>query len=223
MKGPMIPRPIVVPGRHLLAGVAASALLATCLSFGASLPVLAATIVVTTTSDPPVASTNCPAAANPCSLRAAIQAANAASGANHITFAVDGVFKITKAAGGVLDVTGRLSQQLSIQGDGASKTILDGQDEDHSVILIRAGVASISGLNVRNGHTFHGFQGAGISNYGALTLTAVNVTGNTVESGDGDVGPAGAGIASSGPLTVIGSTISLNHVNQHITSVRPSF
>jgi hypothetical protein len=220
MKGPMVPQPIAVPDRRMLAGVAASAVLATCLAAGVPLPVLATAIVVTTSGDPPLASTNCPAAANPCSVRAAVAQANALGGVNVISFAVDGVFKVTSAAGGQIEIKNSVPQHLTIAGNGAAKTILDGQGEDHRILFIDSGATvALSGMTFRNAHGLHGFSesGAAMESDGILTLTGVAVTGNTLEGSGRESSVVGAGIAALGPLTVVNSTISNNVIRADVT------
>jgi hypothetical protein len=194
--------------------------LAASMGFAATMPAHAATIVVTTTSDPALASTSCPAATNPCSLRAAVAAANAAGGANTITFAVDGVFPVLAVSGGNIEVTGSPVQQLTISGNGVGKTIIDGQGEDHRILLIdRGATVGITGATIRNAHGLQGIfeDGAGINSSGSLTLTAVSVSGNELDASGSSLSAVGAGIVAVGPLTVVDSTVTGNTLHADIT------
>ncbi len=167
----------------------------------------------------------------PCSLRAAIMEANALAGADTITLPA-GTYALTlagagedAAATGDLDITGgKLPGSLTINGDGAATTIIDGGDLDR-VFHVASGTVSISGVTIRNGSAA---SGGGISNSGSLTLTNSSVSGNTAGSGggifnitggtlavtnstvSGNTGSDGGGISNSGSLTLTGSTVSGN-------------
>ncbi len=181
-------------------------------------PVLAvpnATFVVSKTPD-----TNDGACNADCSLREAIVAANAAAGADMITFAPNGTFQLTiaganenAAATGDLDIT----QALTIVGNGTANTIVqagstasNGIDKVFSVnpAFNAAFATSISGLTMRFGRnpsTFNGdgFGGGldwdGVAN-GTITMSNVNVESNTALDGRGGglvftTGASGSGVA----------------------------
>lgn len=205
-----------------VAGVGLSFVMAASTAFVTSFAVHAAAIVVTTTDDPALAATSCPAATNPCSLRAAVAAANAAGGANTISFAVNGVFKVTAASGGQIEIS---DSPITIQGNGAANTIIDGQAEDHR-ILQTDGTAAISDLTVRNAHGLQGLResGAGISSTGALTLTRVAVANNTLDANNSNTGGyGGGGVLAEGPLTIVDSMITGNTLNFDVTGRANAF
>lgn len=171
-----------------------------------------------------------------CSLREAIQAVNSRS-------AVDGcpagsgddtiilragtyVFTLRGAgedrnASGDLDV---LEATLTISGDGAGTTIIDGNQHDRVLHVHAGATVTINGVKITNGKTPDGGMGAnggdggGIYNAGELTLDSSSVTGNasgiggsrTVDDAKSGDGGAGAGVFNAGTLTLINSTLSGN-------------
>jgi len=100
-----------------------------------------------------------------------------------------------------------LSQNLILNGAGANATILNGNNA-YRVLQIGGGVtATVNNLTVANG-TFVG-DGAGIANFGNLTLTNSRVRANVARSSDIENGDGG-GILNTGSLTLIDSLISDN-------------
>ena len=149
-----------------------------------------------------------------CSLREAIQSANtdtavdgytAGSGTDTITVPT-GTYTLSilgtgedANATGDLDITGN----LTINGAGATSTIIDGGGTDR-VIEVRPGATvGINTLTIRNGNPGPGFGAAGILNSGTLTLTNITLTNNTGEN-------FGGGIYSIGTLTLTDATVSDN-------------
>lgn len=130
----------------------------------------------------------CAAADGKCSLRAAIQEANAWPGADVIRLPAD-TYQITiqginedQAATGDLDVTDDLTIN-GASGDPASAdaTIVDGNSLDRVFDVVPAGVTlSLSNLVVENGQTGSAstLGGAGILNQGDLNLTDVTIRNN---------------------------------------------
>jgi hypothetical protein len=137
----------------------------------------------------------------PGSLREAIAAANSTPGADLIRFANsarDGTVALT---------TGQLSitDELSIDGPGARRLAVSGNDASR-VLQIGIGVAvSIDGLTVTRGRAVG--QGGGILNAGILTLSDSVVSDNQVVGLPGAtlgtvVDAFGGGIFNTGSLTV---------------------
>jgi CSLREA domain-containing protein len=169
-----------------------------------------------------------------CTLREAILAANvnspsgpvagecaagSSSGPDTINVAVTGTISLT----GILpDIT----SDMSLIGPGSSQlTIKRNSGGNYRLFNITSGTVSISGVTVRDGRTPDAsavfnppgpgpFNGGGIQNLGALTLTDVTVTANIagqgINGGPRTQGSSGGGIANSGTLTVVNSTISAN-------------
>jgi predicted outer membrane repeat protein len=142
----------------------------------------AAVFTVTNTSD-----------ADPGSLRAAINDANAAKGNNTIVFAATGMITLASplpALGFTLTITGPGADHLTIQGSAAATPMLTA---DGTVQL--SGMTLTGAVNASN-------DGGAIVSSGSLVLLDSVITGNSAQSG--------GAIFSTGPLTVRRSTISSN-------------
>jgi hypothetical protein len=170
-------------------------------------PAHAATFTVDRNDDPdPTTATACTAAPNDCSLRGAIVAANAATGADAITVPA-GTYTLTRAGAdedvastGDLDVTG----ELTITGAGTRTTSVAGGAApfDDRIFDIQPDVtATITGLTITGGKPANS-QGGGVQNNGDLTLDRVAVKGNTAQTH--------GGITSHGTLNLTDSTVSGN-------------
>ena len=141
----------------------------------------------------------CVTDAGECTLRAAIQEANALAGADEITVPA-GTYKLTiagrgedAAATGDLDIT----DDLAITGAGQSATVIDGNGVDTVMHVAKGAVADLTHLGIQGGsnRTLEGgLHGGGIWNEGSLSLTRVAVTDN--------VANAGGGIFNSGHATL---------------------
>jgi CSLREA domain-containing protein len=137
---------------------------------------------------------------NTCTLRAAIEEANALPGADQIILPPN-TYVLTIVS--ELGITG----SLTIIGGGASTTIIDGNKSvrpNSRVLFAGSGITvNISGVTIRNGGT--GGRGGGIFNVGILTLTNSTVSGNNAG--------AGGGIYNDNPgtLTLTNSTVSGNN------------
>jgi hypothetical protein len=152
---------------------------------------------------------NCHTSANTCSLRAAIMQANHLDvPAVHIEVPA-GIHTITIPRSGTAfddEDTGDLNiapvndhQNVVISGAGAANTIIDGNHLERVFFVAQGASTTIARMTIRNGVTS---SGAGISNFGALTVTDSVVEGNQ--------GLDGGGIYSSGSLNVVRSTIRSN-------------
>lgn len=170
----------------------------------------AATFVVDTTSDRVDVTAGdgiCATASADCSLRAAIQEANALAGADSIVVP-PGTYVLglsgadeDLAASGDLDVR----DDLTVTGAGAIATIIDGGGLDR--VLHISGTVTISQLGIRNGNASVedsgcGAQGGGVCNVGTLVMSDVTISGNTAA----DAG----GILNAGMLTLRNATVSGN-------------
>ena len=176
-----------------------------------SAPLLAATFTVNNTADAvDVALGNgvCATASGGCSLRAAVQEANALAGADTIilpagTYAlILGGTGEDSAATGDLDITG----DLTITGAGSATTVVDGNlygSAADRVFDIRSGATvNITGITIRNGLVI-GDNGGGITSNGTLTLTNVVLDHNEAAYHYSNVNSGnGGGIYSTGALTV---------------------
>jgi len=106
---------------------------------------------------------------------------------------------------------------LKVIGSGVSTTILDGGGVGRVVTISNSTVhVSLSNLTLRNGFAAYG---AGILNYGTLTVSSVTLTGNIVSSAS-LFGDAGGAISNIYPatLTISKSTISQNTVHSSLNA-----
>jgi CSLREA domain-containing protein len=157
-----------------------------------------------------------------CTLREALNAANANSDHSAIYFSVAGTINLT---GALPDIT----TGMTIKGPGSGLlTVRRNTGGSYRIFTLNsAATRLISGLTVTNGRTADGVagdqpfniggHGGGILNAGTLTLTDVVVTGNRTGDGGaasgnpfGGFGGFGGGISSSGTLTLTNVTVSNN-------------
>ncbi len=139
-----------------------------------------------------------------CSLRDAIQVANPG---DTITFSVTGTIILT------IDQLS-ISKNLTITGPGAGQLTVSGNDA-HRVFYINSGyIVSISDLTISDGYVQDN-HGAGVNNFGTLTLNRVVVKDNLLVSVASDY-LRGGGIHSydNSTLMVYDSTISGNTATQ---------
>lgn len=144
----------------------------------------------------------CATAGGKCTLRAAVQEANAFAGADRIRLP-EGTFPLQiggvgedEAATGDLDVNGR----LRIVGAGAVETIVDGGALDRVFELGQTARVELRQLTVRGGKAADA-SGGGINapGFSRLTLNRVVVEGNEAR--------IGGGIATTGPLRMKASSV----------------
>ena len=143
----------------------------------------------------------CATAEGGCSLRAAIQEANALAGADSISVP-GGTYNLTGASGENAAATGDLdiTADVMIEGAGIGATIVDAAQLDR-LFDVAAGNVSISDMTMRNGRSDPDDGGA-VHNAGTLTLSEVRI-----EDNHGDDGGA---IANSGTGTILDSAVMQN-------------
>src|SRR3989442_2719786 len=156
-------------------------------------PLAAATFTVNDTADAVDAAPGdgrCATAGGTCTLRAAIQEANAHTGADTIMVPA-GTYLLTipgrgedMATTGDLDIT----DTVTIIGAGADRTIVDGNGIDRVFEIVNsAAVVAISSLTIRNGDpgpVALDTDGGGLYNQGTLTLSDVVVADKTASAGN---------------------------------------
>jgi CSLREA domain-containing protein len=140
-----------------------------------------------------------------CSLREAILAANANPGEDVILLHA-GIYLLTLTGDEDLGAAGDLDVQgdLVLIGDGAGRTIVDGNGVDR-IFQVPGGVtAELRDLTLRNGRA----PGAGgaILNNGRLTVTRAVLSGNSASGDGGAIATSG----SNSALTVTASTLASN-------------
>ncbi len=155
---------------------------------------------------------------NVCTLRAAIQEADATIGDDAITVPA-GIYLLTIpgtgeawAASGDLDIT----DNLTITGAGATQTIIDGNGLDRVFDHSYAHFFTISGVTIRNGNAINGSGvlatvGGGILNLGVGTTTLNDcvISGNKAVEGGG-IFNISNGIIVLNRTTVSGNTSNTN-------------
>lgn len=154
-----------------------------------------------------------------CTLRAAVQEANALAGADEIVVPA-GTYNLSLAASCTYRDRGNsnpltmISRTLCIVGEtkitgaGATSTIIDGQTASRVFFISDGAVVTLSKLTAQNGKLFGADAhfdggGGGINNQGVLTILDSAVSGNYSEAG-------GGGLFTSGSLTIRNSSISSN-------------
>ncbi len=147
-------------------------------------------------------------AAPHCSLRAALDAVNAAGG-GVIRLAAGSVHSLTgiAAVNGLEGGSGlpSVSADVTIEGNGAivERSVAPGTPKFRIFHVAPQGRLTLRDLSVRNGLTDSYTDGGGLWNTGTLVLERVTVTGNVA-------GDDGGGIRNDGVLRMAGSFIIAN-------------
>ncbi|MCP9494034.1 MAG: CSLREA domain-containing protein [Pyrinomonadaceae bacterium MAG19_C2-C3] len=142
----------------------------------------------------------CADSAGMCTLRAAIEEANARLDANVIAFNLNGNISLESELPG-------LNRSMTLMGEGMNETVIRRAGNANSNFRIfnvtRTSTVTISNLTIADGRSDEG--GGGIQNTGRLTLQNVVITGNTAAT-------EGGGIRNDegGTITMFGSTVSNN-------------
>ena len=173
----------------------------------------AATFTVTSTLDQTDAAPGdgiCATASGACTLRAAIQEANAFPGPDTIKLGT-GVYMLTLSgrsedgcAIGDLDITG----ELTIVGTGTKNTFINGGNLDRVFHVILPVSVTITKVTIQNGLAAEGMGGGIYNNGGSLTLEKSEVSNNFATREGGSYG--GGIYSDSGQLRIIGTTLSQN-------------
>ncbi len=130
-----------------------------------------------------------------CTLREAVNAANALSGADTITFSVNG----TVTLGSTLP---EITSEMTIDGAGQSVTVSG--DNAYRVLLVNAsGTLNLNALTIVDGLSGAFEDGGGILNHGALTVSNSTFSGNSAAA-------SGGAIASNNMAIISNSTFSSN-------------
>ncbi len=171
----------------------------------------AATFTVNSTSDQPLSAGMCNGTGT-CTLRAAIQAANATPAIADTINLPAGTYLLNQpgadedlAATGDLDIT----TDVTITGAGSGSTIIDGNGLDRVFQVMSGATATLSAVTVRNG-AVHGDIGGGIYNAGGtLSIDNSTISGNSADDTSAS-GGNGGGVYNSGTMTIDSSTVSGN-------------
>lgn len=158
---------------------------------------------------------------NDCSLRGAILAANVLTEASTIKVPA-GTYALSQSSTCTYKHQGNpfffsssqvplcvAKNKVTIQGDGAATTVIEGSGVDRVLFVSADATVSISGVTIRKG-TLAGLSfgivggGGGINNQGTLILTESAVMDNKADRA------GGGGIYNTGKLTLLRSTVSRN-------------
>lgn len=174
---------------------------------------------VTSTGDEPDASAGdnlCATSGGACTLRAAIQEANANDArGDTITFSSGLSGTITLSNGELVIIDDNDTpdiDDLIIQGPGARTLTVSGNSAGRVFRIEDNASVSISGLTITNGNSSPELFGGGILNRGTLALSNSTVSANTAPHGGGIQNTAGS------KLTLVSSTISGNAATGTTTS-----
>ena len=138
-----------------------------------------------------------------CTLRAAIQEANASAGIDEI-IVPGGVFTMNRvgsddtAFAGDLDIT----DDVIIRGNVVTPTIINGGGIDRVFHITGSVSVTISSVTVRNGNTVDN-GGGFLNNGGVLTVISSTIRSNRASNN-------GGGIFNGGALKLVNSTVSTN-------------
>jgi CSLREA domain-containing protein len=135
----------------------------------------------------------CNDGAGNCTLRAAIQQANASAGTNTINFSVAGTISLTSALPDI-------AASMTISGPGARLLTVSGNNANRVFTIVSSATVTISGLTISGGKAA---GAAGISNVGTLTINECAISDNHATG-------SGGGISNCGSLEINNSTISDN-------------
>lgn len=131
----------------------------------------------------------CATAAGACSLRAAIQEANASAGADLIQLPAGSYILSVAgadedaAASGDLDI----NSELTLQGAGAGSTAIDGLGTDRVFHIHPGAQATLRAITIRNGRPPNNSVGGGVDNRGTLTLSDCNIERNVAAGFGGGI------------------------------------
>jgi hypothetical protein len=164
---------------------------------------------VGTLADDGSAATDCTSASNvDCTLRRAVQLANLDTAADKVVFRSSLSGTINLNPGGAIEIT----EPLNIQGPGASKVTLDGEDTTRLFYVnpnTHGDPVTISGLALTHGYVMSEGGGAISNSYGDLTIANAVISSNKVEAGQ-----RGGGIYSLyGSLRINSSTVTGNQTS----------
>lgn len=148
-----------------------------------------------------------------CTLRAAIQQANANGSLSNIIELPAGEYLLTiqnPGTGEDLSATGDLdiTKNLTITGANRATTIINGNEIDRVFHILGRATVNISGVTIKKGHINNSVGGGMYNVNGTVTLNDVIVSNNTADNpGELNNAGTGGGIFNSGTLALTDSIV----------------
>jgi CSLREA domain-containing protein len=204
-------------GRVGVIFVALAAILTVTLPEG---PAQAATLTVNTTSDAVDANLGnglCATAAGTCTLRAAVQEANATAEVNDVIEVPAGIYTLTIAGSGGAEA-GDLDvlDSIFVHGAGSGATVIDGNGASRVFEIGQSGTAldpivNMDNLTIRNGTESFGYGG------GVMVAEPASLGLHNAVVRDNESQQFGAGIHNRGWLQLTRSTVRDNSISTGLT------
>ncbi len=182
-----------------------------------AMPVFAATFSVDSTADSPSAEPGdgtCLSKAGGCTLRAAVQEANASSVGNTIQIP-SGTYTLAIAPEGAdFGRSGSLflKGEVTIEGASATDTVIDGGGLARVFEIAQGSTVAISGVTVRGGAA-KGGDGGGLLNRGSLNLQESTFSGNSATADPGQSNGRGGAIHNEGKISAMLVTLNENRAD----------
>jgi hypothetical protein len=142
------------------------------------------TLTVNTIADPDNMVGQC-ATGGPCSLREAVNQADADSGDTIVVLA--GTYDIDSTLGAIT-----LQSPMTITGAGAPATIVDGQGMSGILHLVSGAAVSLTGMTLQNGRTMGSGAAALVDSGSSLTLSDCTLTDNRAAGSGGAIEDQGS-------------------------------
>ena len=145
----------------------------------------------------------CATAGNVCTLRAAIEEANALGGYNTISFSITDPITLASELG--------ITSDLTINGPGAGSLAISGNNATRVINISSGATVTITGVTIQDGY-LPDANGAGINNSGTLLLDSARVVNNAISASATE--GFGGGVYNVGVLMVSNSTVATNTANR---------
>lgn len=145
---------------------------------------------------------DCTPAPNDCTLRGAINLANATPGADTITFSVSGSIFLGSALP-------NLTSDITINGNGAADTVIDRGFGGRVMRVANGATVTLDSLTIQRGAVSFANGGAIYNDGGTLTINRSSISLNDVTFGNG-----GALYNDGGTVTITNSSFGLNDAFQ---------
>ena len=141
----------------------------------------------------------CADSAGQCSLRAALEEADASPSGSAVTIAVPaGTYALT--LGSLTAGSASVPLTITVDGAGAASTVVKATGKFRVMTVTAHATASLGNLQVTGGKAGPNSYGGGIFSQGKLTLSGDTLTGNTAGAGGGVANAGGSLTVTSSPI-----------------------